>query len=197
MSEVNNVSIAPTSRALGTNPKDLLGAKKPDASKIPAVAIAWESLAMMDGAGKYDPYNWRANKVVASIYVAAAKRHLDLWFEGQRQAEDSGCHHLGHARACMGILLDAEATGNLIDDRPVVGESLDAYIAVMREIEALIPKMIERHKKFKAEQALKQAQTNVPMTTGQTSWANNAYQPAGPPPVWNVNNADCGPDKAA
>jgi catechol 2,3-dioxygenase-like lactoylglutathione lyase family enzyme len=90
MSEVNNVSIAPTSRALGNNPKDLLGAKKPDASKIPAVAIAWESLAMMDGAGKYDPYNWRANKVVASIYVAAAKRHLDLWFEGQRQLSEAG-----------------------------------------------------------------------------------------------------------
>lgn len=151
----NNVSIAPTSKALGSNPKDLLGAKKPDASKIPAVAIAWESLAMMDGAGKYDPYNWRANKVVASIYVAAAKRHLDLWFEGQRQAEDSGCHHLGHARACMGILLDAEATGNLIDDRPVSEGSLDAYMAVMHEIELLIPKMIERHKKFKAEQAAK------------------------------------------
>lgn len=148
---------APTSRALGSNPKDLLGAKKPDASKIPAVAIAWESLAMMDGAGKYDAYNWRANKVIASIYVAAVKRHLDLWFEGQRQASDSGCHHLGHARAGLGILLDAEATGNLIDDRPVSEGSLKAYLAVMDEIRALIPAMVERHKNFKAEQAAKKA----------------------------------------
>lgn len=172
MSGSNNVSIAPTSKALGSNPKDLLGAKKPDASKIPAVAIAWESLAMMDGAGKYDPYNWRANKVVASIYVAAAKRHLDLWFEGQRQAEDSGCHHLGHARACLGILLDAEATGNLIDDRPVSEGSLDAYMAVMHEIELLIPKMIERHKKFKADQAAKKAAQTITIQAGQYNVPN-------------------------
>ena len=78
MSVSDNVSIMPTSKALGTNPKDLLGTAKPDATKIPAVAIAWEALAMMDGAGKYDPYNWRANKVIASIYIAAIKRHLDL-----------------------------------------------------------------------------------------------------------------------
>jgi hypothetical protein len=188
----NNVSIVPTSRALGRNPKDLLGAKKPDASKVPAVAIAWESLAMMDGAGKYDAYNWRANKVIASIYVAACKRHLDLWFEGQRTAEDSGCHHLGHARACLGILLDAEATGNLIDDRPLSQGSLEAYVAVMAEIELLIPKMLERHKKFKAEQAEKKkasqqllneniqiGQVNVP---SRVVFANNAYTSEGPPP---------------
>jgi len=155
---VENKIVVPTSKALGSNPKDLLGAKKPDASKIPAVAIAWESLAMMDGAGKYDPYNWRANKVIASIYIAACKRHIDLWFEGQRTADDSGCHHLGHARACLGILLDAEATGNLLDDRPVTEGSMEAYIATMKEIEALIPKMLERHKKFHAEKALKQSQ---------------------------------------
>ena len=110
MSEI----LAPTSKALGSNPKDILGAKKVDTTLIPAVALAWEALAMMDGAGKYDPYNWRANKVIARIYVAAAKRHLDLWLEGQEEAEDSGCHHLGHARACCGILLDAQTTGNLI-----------------------------------------------------------------------------------
>ena len=148
MSEVNNVSIAPTSRALGTNPKDLLGAKKPDASKIPAVAIAWESLAMMDGAGKYDPYNWRANKVVASIYIAAAKRHLDAWFEGEEEAEDSGCHHLGHARACLGILLDAQETGNLLDDRPVTESSRGVLARVMAKITAKIPAMQEHHRKF-------------------------------------------------
>jgi hypothetical protein len=112
---------------------------------------------MMDGAGKYDPYNWRANKVIASIYIAACKRHLDLWFEGQRLAEDSGCHHLGHARACLGILLDAETTGNLIDDRPVTEGSVEAYAAVLKEIEGLIPAMLERHKKFHADKAAKAA----------------------------------------
>lgn len=145
--------IAPSSKALGSNPKDLMGAKKPDMTKIPAVALLWEALAMMDGGGKYGPYNWRANKVVASIYIAAAKRHLDAWFEGQLYAEDSGCHHLGHARACLGILLDAEATGNLIDDRPIVDGSSEAYQKSFDLVTSRIPAMVERHKKFHAERA--------------------------------------------
>ena len=33
-------------------------------------------------------------------------------------APDSKAHHLGHARACLGILLDAMANGCLEDDRP-------------------------------------------------------------------------------
>ena len=114
----------------------------------PAIAIAWEALAMMDGAGKYDAYNWRANKVIASIYIAAAKRHLDLWFEGEEFAEDSGCHHLGHARACLGILLDASETGNLLDDRPMTTSSLGVLNKVYAKIAARIPAMKERHRKF-------------------------------------------------
>lgn len=154
---MGNETVAPKSKATTPNPKDLLGVKKPDMTKIPAVAQLWESLAMMDGAGKYGPYNWRDNAVIASIYIAAIKRHLDEWFEGITYAEDSGCHHLGHARAGLGILLDAESTGNLIDDRPVKGESAAAYLKVMKEVAARIPAMQERHKKFRAEQEAKAA----------------------------------------
>ena len=153
-----STTVAPTSQALGSNPKDILGAKKVDVTKIPAIALAGEGLAMMDGAGKYDPFNWRANKVIASIYVAAAKRHLDLWFEGQEEAEDSGCHHLGHARACMGILLDAQTTGNLIDDRPVVGNSTSLYAKALDYVASKIPAMQERHKKFRDGAAKKVTQ---------------------------------------
>ena len=76
-------------------------------------------MAMMDGAEKYGPYNWRKISVRASIYIDAAKRHLDAWFEGQECASDSKVHHLGHALACCAILLDAQACGRLIDDRPL------------------------------------------------------------------------------
>lgn len=103
------------------NPKDLLGIKKPPLDLIPAAAELHESMAMANGAGKYGPYNWRGKQVRASIYIAAALRHLKSWQDGERVASDSGVHHLGHARACLGILLDAEATGNLIDDRPPAG----------------------------------------------------------------------------
>lgn len=162
MSDVTDVRpanevVPPKSKALGVNPKDLLGAKKPDTTKIPTVAQYHEALAMMDGAGKYGPFNWRDNKVQASIYIAAAKRHLDLWFEGEEEAEDSGCHHLGHARACLGILLDALETGNLIDDRPVAanGSSRGVLDRVMKRVASKIPAMHERHKQFHAEQEAK------------------------------------------
>lgn len=74
---------------------------------------------MMYGAEKYGPYNWRGNAVVASIYVDAASRHLLSWFEGSETAADSDVHHLGHMIACGAILLDAQETGNLVDDRPI------------------------------------------------------------------------------
>lgn len=105
------------------NPKDLLGIKKPALQLIPPAALVHESLAMMNGAyvKEYGPYNWREKRVVASIYVAALKRHVDSWWDGEECAKDSGVHHLGHARACLGILLDALELGNLGDDRPPKG----------------------------------------------------------------------------
>ena len=107
------------SKAETTNPKDLIGNTKVSITKLPQVAIVHGAMAMMDGAKKYGPYNWRAKKVVASIYIDAAMRHLAIWFEGQETASDSKVHHLGHAIACCAILLDAQATGNLVDDRPI------------------------------------------------------------------------------
>jgi len=158
MPEPQNTVVAPQSKALGNNPKDLLGVKKPSISKIPPIALLHESLAMMDGGGKYGPFNWRANKVVASIYVDAMFRHLLAWYEGEETAEDSGCHHLGHLRACAAILLDAQETGNLIDDRPVNETSRGVFARVMAKIASKIPAMQKRHAEFHAEQEKKNAQ---------------------------------------
>lgn len=102
---------------LGTNPKDLIGITKLRLDLIPSAATRPEAVVMALGAKKYGEWNWRANKVKASIYVAAARRHLMDWFDGQDIDPESGVSHLAHVRACMGILLDAEATGNLVDDR--------------------------------------------------------------------------------
>lgn len=112
----------PKSKALTPNPKDLFGNKKVSISKLPFVAIAHGAAAMMDGAEKYGPYNWRDKAVIGSIYVDAAMRHIMDWFEGQEKAKDSGVHHLGHAIACCAILLDAQANKCMIDDRPVFND---------------------------------------------------------------------------
>lgn len=106
------------SKADTTNPKDLLGAKKVSITKLPFIAVLHGAMAMMNGADRYGPYNWRDKKVQAAIYIDAAERHINSWFEGEQIADDSGVHHLGHAIACLAILLDAEETGNLVDDRP-------------------------------------------------------------------------------
>jgi hypothetical protein len=100
-----------------------LGAKKVSITKLPAAGIIHGAHAMMNGAAKYGPYNWRGNPVIASIYVDAVMRHVLAWFdEREETAEDSGCHHLGHAIASLAIILDAAATGNLVDDRPQGGK---------------------------------------------------------------------------
>jgi hypothetical protein len=112
------------SKEFGTNPKDLLGTDKVPLSRIPAVSILHEGMAMGNGGDKYGPFNWRENKVQADIYIDAALRHILSWFDSREEvAADSGVHHLGHAKACLGILLDAQATGNLIDNRPNDGRA--------------------------------------------------------------------------
>lgn len=107
------------------NPKDRIGQQKVSITTIPGVALLHEARAMMNGASRYGRFNWREHSVLASIYVDAAFRHLYSWFEGEEEAPDSHVHHLGHARACTGILLDAQSVGNLVDDRPKGGKFID------------------------------------------------------------------------
>lgn len=111
------------SRRPGPNPKDLVGIKKAPLHLIPAVAKVAMAGAFADGANKYGAYNWRSHPVLASIYRAAAERHLDAFFDGEDMDPVSKVAHLGHAMACCAIMLDAASCGNLIDDRPVPGRA--------------------------------------------------------------------------
>lgn len=107
---------------MSTNPKDAIGVKKAPLALVPPAAIIAISDALADGAKKYGPQNWRLNDgVKATLYVAAAMRHIFAWVDGEENAEDSGVHHLAHAAACMAILLDARELGQMIDDRPTPG----------------------------------------------------------------------------
>ena len=101
-----------------SNPKDSVGATKLPLDLVPATAIAVASLAHLDGALKYGAWNWRDAGVRSSIYVAAAIRHIQKWNNGEEFDTDSGVHHLGHALACLNILIDSMAVGNMTDDRP-------------------------------------------------------------------------------
>lgn len=103
------------------NPKSQYGIKKPPLHLVPPAAKIYLAMGFADGADKYGPYNWRENSVAASVYVGAAQRHLDQWWDGEENAADSGVHHLAHALSCLAIIADARETGNLIDDRPLPG----------------------------------------------------------------------------
>lgn len=112
---------APGANVPDDNPKTLLGLQKPSLAPIPPAALFHLGRAMSDGRRKYGLMNWREKTVSATIYYDAAMRHLLSWFDGEEVADDSKVHHLGHAMACLGIILDAQATGNLNDDRPIPG----------------------------------------------------------------------------
>lgn len=136
-----------------TNPKDAIGSNKLPLHLWPETATAMGCLGLLDGALKYGRGNFRAIGVRSSIYVDAAKRHINKWFEGEdcdheidpTTGEDigSGLPHLAHALACLAILVDAQAAGKLNDDRQYPG----GYAKLIGE---LTPH-VDRLKKLRAE----------------------------------------------
>jgi hypothetical protein len=103
------------------NPKTAYGIKKPSLAKIPPAALIHLAVVMGLGAKKYGAYNWRETQVAASVYLDAADRHILSWLDGESIDPESGASHLAHAMACLAIILDAEACGCLVDDRPPAG----------------------------------------------------------------------------
>lgn len=101
------------------NPKTAQGDKKYPLHLLPLSAQVEVNRALEDGMKKYGLANWRETGVPAHVYIAAAKRHIEQWFDGgQERASDSNVHNLGHAMACMAIIIDAQWNEKLIDDRP-------------------------------------------------------------------------------
>lgn len=99
------------------NPKDILGDNKLPLHLFPPAAVAYGCLGMKEGYEKYGYVNYRGTKVINSIYIAAAIRHLHEYLEGMDHTEE-GNPSLGNALACIAIIVDAEVNGSLIDDRP-------------------------------------------------------------------------------
>ena len=108
-----------------SNPKDIAGTTRAPLHAIPVAALVEEALAMLEGVFKYGSNNWTLEGVRASVYIAAAARHTFKWFFGQQRDPVTQVHHLASARACLGILLDAEFRGVLRDDRPPSLNKLD------------------------------------------------------------------------
>lgn len=124
-----------------SNPKDVIGSKKVPLRMVPGTALAHQAMAHMDGDFKYGPRNWRTAGVRASIYVDAALRHIEDWYDGHEEIpKDSVAHHLGHAIACLNIILDAMECGKLTDDRPVGGPVSSVYERLSKDVAKLAEK---------------------------------------------------------
>ena len=113
-----------------TIPKDALGIKKAPLRLVPPALAIYTSIAMAVGGHKYGPYNWRSKKVLYSVYLEAALRHIADAIDGEDEDEESGGPPEAHIAACMAIILDARVTGNLIDDRPPKGAAKQALLEV-------------------------------------------------------------------
>ncbi|MFU1607370.1 dATP/dGTP diphosphohydrolase domain-containing protein [Sulfitobacter pontiacus] len=124
-----------------SNPKSRFGMAKPGIHGIPPVALLHCGRGMEDGVQKYGLTNWRENSVSAAIYYNAAFRHLASWWDGEQVASDFGVHHLGHVMACCAILLDAEAGGNMVDDRPAIPGTFAAAVKAMTR--EMLPELSE------------------------------------------------------
>lgn len=128
-----------------TNPKAAFGDAKVPLHVVPKPALYWQALAHAHGAMKYGAHNWRVSGVRATTYLNAAKRHLDLYEEGQLLDSESGLPHLAHVAACVNIIMDAMARGKLNDDRPPKSDDgwLENITAVYTSLRERYPEPVE------------------------------------------------------
>ena len=121
---------------LVVNPKEAAGSMKPATW---SVTPRWVTLLlgriMSVGAHKYGAFNFRDSNISASVYQDAMERHSQLWFDGEDNDPETGESHLVSIIASCTLLLDAQATGRLVDDRQQTGlvrktlDRLEARIA--------------------------------------------------------------------
>lgn len=131
-------------RTKDTNPKDAIADKKAPLHLLSPIAMLHWSLAQFAGLLKYGAWNWRPSGVRASVYIAAMKRHIDAYNSGEQFDPVDGSHHLGNVMACCAILLEAEAAGNLTDDRPPVVSHRSTLEFVEKQMEVLRAQYADR-----------------------------------------------------
>lgn len=87
---------------------ELVGLKfdsaKPDLSLLPIEFLNEVAFAMMHGEKKYGRYNF-TNGMSWSRIIAAGLRHLYAFAAGEDLDKESGVSHLGHAGACVLMLV--------------------------------------------------------------------------------------------
>ena len=125
-----------------TNPKDAIAGTKVPLWLCSPIAMAHWAVAQFVGMAKYGAWNFRVSGVRSSVYTSAIKRHVDAYLSGEDYDPD-GQHNLGAIMACCAIILEAEAAGNLTDDRPPTTAPLRELYG---KLEKTIAAIAERNK---------------------------------------------------
>ena len=89
---------------------------KPPLSLIPRAALMLEAQVLAFGADKYGKFNFTKG-FQQSRLLDAAMRHITAYAWGEDNATESGLSHLGHARACLAMLIQNIEDGVSTDDR--------------------------------------------------------------------------------
>ena len=125
-----------------TNPKQALGLSNIPMGLFSDIAIAYGSVAKLNGKEKYGLQNFIGTDVILSIYADAIRRHLAAFMAGEEHDPADGVPHLGAILANVDIILSARAAGTLIDDRSLV----KGYRDEMRKLLPLVSSLQELHK---------------------------------------------------
>jgi hypothetical protein len=142
--------MADTNMTKQSNPKDAMASTRLDMTLFPDTAVAYGALAFTEGARKYGASNWRKVGVSASVYLAACKRHLAKYYNGEEADAKTGVPHLASALACIAVIIDATVVNKLVDDRPPVsGFEGSAFFDQMEEhvkqLQGLFPNPVPRY----------------------------------------------------
>lgn len=140
---------------MSANPKDRAATNDDRAPLDYLEPVADRQIArvLKTGADKYGQRNFTVEPIRARVYVAAIRRHLDAWLEGEDDAPDTGFSHIAHIGANVHVILAALASGQFIDDRH--GTSYDQASTPAEEPESY----------WEAEKARRKAEKAFPIET--------------------------------
>ena len=132
-----------------TNPKEAFGDQKLPLDVVPSVVEEYAALGFLEGALKYGRFNYRVKGVKVSTYIAALRRHIKKYMEGEWADQKTRVPHLANALACIGIILDVHHCGKLTDDRPPSlpnhSDWIDDQQAIILHLKELYHDMTPRH----------------------------------------------------
>lgn len=139
---MNHIPPTPPLSSKDTNPKDAVGIKKWRQYCTVPITVIWEiGVGMLEGARKYGRHNYRVAGVRASVYIDAAKGHIDAWWEGQDTDPDSKLSHITKAICSLVVLRDAMIQNKMVDDRPPKSD----VEAISAELQKIVEEIFERH----------------------------------------------------